>query len=136
MEKTSRYEDNLGGQIKKGAADGKHWASKQVDNVKHQADKARGETSNKASDAKHKVEPKVDDAKSGVSGAVESVKDAVRASLQSCLRFVDARTLRSTSVKSLCPPACQKSNLPLACASTHAVIMQCVCSNQQCAATL
>lgn len=77
-EKAQKYEDNFGGQIKKGAADGKHWASKQVDNVKHQADKARGETNHKASDAKHKVEPKVDDAKSGVSGAIESVKDTAK----------------------------------------------------------
>ena len=85
--KARKYEDNLGGQIKKGAADGKHWASKQVDNVKHQADKARGETSHKASEAKHKVEPKVEDAKSGVSGAIESVKDTVSSSFKSALNW-------------------------------------------------
>lgn len=84
-EKAQKCEDNFGGQIKKGAADGKHWASKQVDNVKHQADKARGETNHKASDAKHKVEPKVDDAKSGVSGAIESVKDTVGFSHLACM---------------------------------------------------
>ena len=76
-DKAQKYGDDFGGQVKKGAADGKHWASKQVDNVKHQADRARGETNHKASEAKHKVEPKVDDAKSGVSGAIESVKDTV-----------------------------------------------------------
>ena len=83
-EKARQYGDDLGGQIKKGAADGKHWASKQVDNVKHQADKTREGTSHKASEAKHKVDPKVEDAKSGVSGAIESVKDTVSI----CSRFI------------------------------------------------